>query len=94
MTSARAGEASFYDVYPVALHGTTLPAGQRPSICFWNLSGRDVVLKVEGQTQTIPLGGRTRMNLEGSFVWQVVGHEPRSQDLAAGAPGLEIVLRR
>jgi hypothetical protein len=93
-SSARASEPSFYDVYPVAPRGGVPPAGDRRPVSFWNLTGRDVVLTVDGRAQTVPRGGKARLVLERRFVWQVDGREPRNEDVAAGAAGLEIVLRR
>jgi hypothetical protein len=94
MTSAQGSGPSIYDVYPVAPRGTALATGERPSICFWNLSGRDIVLKVGGRTQTLPRGGRAQLQLERRFVWQVVGREEHTENLAASAAGVEIVIRR
>ncbi len=95
MTSAaRLNTTSFYDAYPVAPRAGDPPAGDRSSICFWNLSGADVTLTVAGRTQTLPRGGRARFALDRQFVWQVGGREPRREDVPAGAAGLEVVLRR
>jgi hypothetical protein len=95
MTStAKPSEPSLYDVYPVASRAGAVPAGGRRPVCFWNLSGRDVVLKVAGQTQTLPPGARSRLELERQFVWSLDGRDGHSEEMTAGAAGLEIVIRR
>jgi len=92
--AAKVSESSFYDVYPVAGRGEARPAGDRRPVCFWNLTGHDVVLKVAGRTEVVPAGRRARLDLERRFSWQADGHEPRTEDAPANAGGLEIVLRR
>jgi hypothetical protein len=94
MTSAKTSEPSFYDVYAVAARGGAAPAADRRTVCFWNLSRRDVVLKVAGRRQTLPPGARSRLELGRQFVWQVEGRPERSEDMAADAAGLEVVIRR
>jgi hypothetical protein len=92
--AAKVSESSLYDVYPVAARGAARPAGDRYPVCFWNLTGHDVTLKVAGRTEVVPAGSRARLDLERRFSWQADGREPHSQDAPAGADGLEIVLRR
>jgi hypothetical protein len=87
-------ESSFYDVYPVAARRDAPRAGDRRPVCFWNLTGHDVTLKVGGRTEVVPAGSRARLDLERRFSWQADGREPRSEDAPADAGGLEIVLRR
>jgi hypothetical protein len=93
-SSAKLSGPAFYDAYPVASRPGAAPAADRRPVCFWNLSGRNMVLKVDGQTQTLPPGARSRLELGRQFAWQVDGHEARTEEMAAGAAGLEIVLRR
>ena len=92
--AAKVSESSFYDVYPVAARGGARPAGDRCPVCFWNLTGHDVTLKVGGRTEILPAGGRSRLDLERRFSWQADGREWRSEDAPANADGIEIVLRR
>ena len=92
--AAKVSESSFYDVYPVASRGEARPAGDRCPVCFWNLTGHDVTLKVGGRTEVVPAGSRARLDLERRFSWQADGREPRREDAPAAADGLEIVLRR
>ena len=92
--AAKVSESSFYDVYPVAARNEARPAGDRCPVCFWNLTGHDVVLKVAGHTETVPPGSRARLDLERRFSWQADDHEPRREEAPAAADGLEIVLRR
>jgi hypothetical protein len=94
MTSAKLTVPSFCDVYPVAAKAGRSPSGDRRTVSFWNLSGRDVILTVAGQTWTVPRGGRARLDLERRFTWQLAGRESRHEDVPATSDGLEIVIRR
>lgn len=87
-------ESRFYDVYPVATRGAASAASDRCSVVFWNLSGRAVVLKVDGQTRTLAAGANTTLDLRRQFVWQVNDREPQFERVAASDSALEIVLRR
>ncbi len=90
---SKVGDRPFYDVYPVASRGGAA-AGDLALVSFWNLSDRDLTLKVAGQTRAVAPGGRERLRLERHFVWQVEGREARSEDVADGGAGLEVVIRR
>jgi hypothetical protein len=90
---SKTSDPAAYDVYPVAARGG-VPAGDRPLVSFWNLSDRDLTLKVAGQMYVVPRGGRERLRLDRHFAWQVEGREERNEEVADGGAGLEIVLRR
>lgn len=67
---------------------TTAQAG------FWNLTGRDVVLTVEGQQQVLPNGTGTRRAVARQFAWRVDDRETQLERLPESAPFVEIVIRR
>ncbi len=86
-----AAGARSYDTYPLAVRGAA--TGERCSVSFWNLTGRDVVLRVEGRTQVLPRGQSLTRELPRSFAWQVDGGEQRTEQVSAKDGGLEVVLR-
>jgi hypothetical protein len=87
-------ETRFYDPYPVASRSPPKPAGERCSVAFWNLSDRDMMLKVAGQTRPLPRGKSVSMELGRKFSWQVDERQPQEESVAVNDPGLEIVIRR
>lgn len=69
----------------------------RPSRCqvgFWNLSGRDVSLKINGQNRPLPRDRALTLDLNRSFVWQVDGGEPHSEIVPPERSTHEIVIRQ
>jgi hypothetical protein len=84
-----------YDLYRVPARTAAAKAGTKARVTFWNLSGRDRVLKVGGQTQKLPNGRRVMVELERSFEWQIDGRQG-SEKAAVRAEdvGLEVVIRR
>jgi hypothetical protein len=94
-SNAPTGEdAHFYDPYPVATRDPMKPAGERCSVAFWNLSDRDMTLKVAGQVRPLPRGKSVSLQLGRKFTWQVDERRPQEETVAASDPGLEIVIRR
>jgi hypothetical protein len=85
---------SYYDAYSVAPRTTDRPARDRYAIGFRNLSGRELMLKVDGRATLLEPGQTLSVQLPRRFVWQVVGRDPQSQALPDGESALEIVLRR
>lgn len=61
---------------------------------FLNLSGREVVLTVEGRPQLLPNGAGTRFTTGRQFAWRVDDRETQLERLPEGAPAVEIVIRR
>jgi hypothetical protein len=76
--------------YPVAT-ATSAPAPHR--IGFWNLTGRDVAVKVDGQTHRLPPGHAVTVHVERQFVWQLDQREPQHERLPEDKTTLEIVIR-
>jgi hypothetical protein len=85
---------SYYDAYSVAPRAADRLARDRYAVCFRNLSGRELTLKVGGRDAVLQPGQTLTVQLPGRFVWQVVGRDPQSQALPQGESALEIVLRR
>lgn len=83
-----------HDVYRVPARTASAQPGARARVSFWNLSGRDRVLKVGGRTQTLPRGRRVLLQLDRSFEWQIDGHAAEKTTVRADDVGLEVVIRR
>jgi hypothetical protein len=84
----------YYDPYPVVSRDPMKPAGERCAVAFWNLSDRDMTLKVAGQTRLLLRGKSVSVEIARKFTWQVDERQPREETVAAADPGLEIVIRR
>jgi hypothetical protein len=85
---------SFYDAYAVAGKDDRPVNGSRCTVGFWNNTGQDLVLRIDGQSRPLPNGRGVSLELPRVFVWQVVGREPQSERVPAEQTGVEIVIRR
>jgi len=85
----------YFDSYVVAPpdDGTSPPRERQP-VSFWNLTGHDAVMRVDGQNQTVPAGQRLQLVLGRQFVWQVDDREPQTGRLSDTGAGLDIMIRR
>jgi hypothetical protein len=84
----------YYDIYSVARRGPAQLAGDVSEVGFWNLTDRDLTLRVDGQSSTVPRGKSLPLTLGREFVWQIDGREPQRQTLGKDQSALEIVIRR
>ncbi len=84
---------SHYDVYALA-NRPAGPSGARYAAGFWNLTAADLSLRVDGKEFQIPRGKNHQVGVGKQFVWQVDGRPARTENIAAGEAGLEIVIRR
>jgi hypothetical protein len=62
--------------------------------CFWNLSDRERVLKISGQTLRLVPGQNVKLSVAREFVWQLDDNEPQVERVPDQVPGVEIVVRR
>lgn len=85
---------SFYDVYRVPARSASERLGGRGRVSFWNLSGREVVLKVGSVMKPLAHGRRVMLDLERSFQWQIDSRMPETAQVAPGDVGVELVIRR
>jgi hypothetical protein len=60
---------------------------------FWNLSGREIAVKVNGSTRVIPPERAVMLDLAHEFVWHVDGREPQRVRVPDDKAAHEIVLR-
>lgn len=86
---------SFYDAYSLASPMLAKPAGERCRVDFWNLTDRDLVLRVDGgPAQVLPRGKNAPMTTGREFTWQVEGRETQTARIEDGEAALQIVIRR
>jgi len=85
---------SYYEAFNVRPMSTDKPSGESCAVGFWNLTGRDVTVSVDGNRQIIPLGKSLKLQVGRQFVWQVGGHEALTEKVPTENSGLEIVLRK
>jgi hypothetical protein len=65
----------------------------RHRVGFWNLTGKDVTLTVDGQTQRLPRDRAVTLELGPQFVWQIDQQPPRTERVPDNLPGHEVVIR-
>jgi hypothetical protein len=83
---------SYYDGYP-STRSVALPT-ERCEVGFWNLSGRDLVLTIDGMTRFVPHGRNVRMDLPREFAWRVDNRPLEIERIPRSENCLEIVIRR
>lgn len=81
-----------------ALGGSAAPArpplaNDRCRVGFWNLSGRDVTLTIDGKALSLPKDRAVTLDLERSFTWQVEGRPQHVERLAEGIATHEVVIQ-
>ena len=65
----------------------------RLKVGFWNITGRDVTLTIEGKTHALPRNRALTLELDHQFTWKLDRAAARSEDLPATQDRYEIVLR-
>jgi hypothetical protein len=85
---------SFYEAFNVRPTSSDKPALEQCALGFWNFTGRDVTVSVDGKAQVIPQGKSLKLQVARQFVWQLGGHEALTEKVPMENSGLEIVLRR
>jgi hypothetical protein len=66
----------------------------RVQVGFWNVSGRDLTLTIDGQPYALPRNRSITLDLGRQFTWRIDRRAPQSENIAEGNSTLEIVLRR
>jgi hypothetical protein len=85
---------SYYDAYPGSPRESSKPAGDRCAVGFWNLTGRDLTIKIDGQARSLAQGKNIQVDAGRQFIWQIEGRDPQHENVASGESALEIVIRR
>ncbi len=67
---------------------------ERCRVGFWNVTGREVTLTIDGKTQTLPRDRAVTLELGRSFVWRIDRLEPQSETIPKDRNTHEIVLRQ
>lgn len=66
----------------------------RCKVGFWNLTGRDVTLKVDGQQRLLPRDRAVTLELERAFVWQLDQGDRVTERVPDDQPFHEVILRQ
>jgi hypothetical protein len=69
------------------------PTKERLKIGFWNLTGRDITVTVEGKTRTLAKNRSLTLELEREFSWQVDRLPPHVERVPDGLAAHEVVIR-
>jgi hypothetical protein len=67
---------------------------ERCKVGFWNLTGRDVTLKIDGQQQVLPKNRAVTLDLERAFAWQIDQGETVTERVPEEQPFHEVILRQ
>jgi hypothetical protein len=73
--------------------GGTYTGGENCKVGFWNLSGRDLTIKVNGTARVVPRDRAVVLDLRREFVWHAQGREPQRVLVPPDKGTHEIVLR-
>jgi hypothetical protein len=81
-----------------AQSGNVVPGGaplpkDRCRVGFWNLTGREVTLTVEGKSVTLAKNRSVTMDLERNFAWQVDQRPQHVERIAEGQFAYDLVIR-
>jgi hypothetical protein len=67
---------------------------ERCKVGFWNLTGRDITLKVDGQERLLPRNRAITLTLARSFAWQIDQGETVTERVPDDQPFHEVLLRQ
>jgi hypothetical protein len=73
--------------------GAASPSG-RCRVGFWNVSGRDLTLIIDGRSRRLAQNQNLTLQLGRQFTWQVDQRSPQQADIPAGKRTLEIIIRQ
>jgi hypothetical protein len=66
----------------------------RVQVGFWNVSGRDLTLTIDGQQHILPRNRSITLDLGRQFTWRIDRRAAQDENIPEGNATLEIVLRR
>jgi hypothetical protein len=87
VTEARAGT-------PFKTVAAVSTGRDRVQVGFWNASGRDLTLTIEGRQYALPRNRSLTLGLGRQFNWRIDQRAPQSENVPEGNATMEIVLRR
>jgi len=81
-----------------ALGGGQLPGAaplpkNRCRVGFWNLSGRDVTLVIDGKARQLSKNQAVTLDLDRQFAWQIQGRTQRVERVPEGLAAHEVLVR-
>jgi hypothetical protein len=85
---------SFHPPTPAVVETSARPKSATARVGFWNVTGREVVLRVDGKTHALGHGKCLKLDLARTFVWKVGDSEAQVEEMPASVPSMEIVIRR
>jgi hypothetical protein len=86
---------SFFDAYSVASWKPAPSGGERCTVDFWNLTDRDLILRINGgPAQILPRGKNVPVAVPRQFTWELQGRESQTTRIEGGDSALQIVIRR
>jgi hypothetical protein len=68
-------------------------AKDRCRVGFWNMSGRDVTLVVDGQARLLPRNRLLTLDLARTFAWQIDQQPRHTERVAEDRATYEVVIR-
>jgi hypothetical protein len=68
-------------------------AKNRCRVGFWNLSGREVAVTIEGKGYSLPRNQVLTFDMDRQFTWQVAGKTPQIQRVPEGQAAFEVLIR-
>ena len=74
--------------------GSASAPGAMCKVGFWNLTGRDITLKIDGQTRTLARDRAVTLELARSFVWQADQSEPSREQVPMDEAFHEVIIRK
>lgn len=78
---------------PTIVTSRSQTGGAQVRVGFWNLSGRDVTLTVEGKSWTLPKDRAITLDMERTFAWQIDQRMQRVERIAEAETTHEVVIR-
>ena len=85
---------SYYEAFPVAVNEPGRRFGERCAIEFFNLTDKDLAMKIDGQPRTLARGKSLSLDLARRFAWQIEGRDVNQENIAMGEAAMQIVIRR
>jgi hypothetical protein len=75
--------------------GSATPASVKDKlrVGFWNLTGRDVTLTIDGQRHTVARNRAITLSLGRQFTWKMGEDPPRTEDVPSDERSFEVLLR-
>lgn len=87
-------ESRYPDASVATVRDSRSAVAPRCSVGFWNQSGRDVILRIDGQPRILSRGEGVTIDLPHRFVWQVDERTAQMENVPAQQTTVDLVIRR